>query len=136
MRLPINMICVSAWLLLNVKSVFFQLHFLNHGENKLILNEIMTKSNMLSWIFIVQAHWNNRLRIDMSPHSHMLSGFWRDRSSNLRFIALLGIFISSYASWSTIFRYSILVYKKYCLTLTSMTWPWPLYDHTCRDRLA
>ena len=51
------------------------------------------------------------------------------------FFLWLGIFISSYASWSTIFRYSILVYKKYCLTLTSMTWPWPLYDHTCRDRL-
>jgi hypothetical protein len=88
MRLPINMICVSAWLLLNVKSVFFQLHFLNHGKNKLIFNEMMTKSNMLSWIFIVQAHWNNRLRIDMSPHSYILSGFRRDRSSNLRFIAL------------------------------------------------
>ena len=39
----------------------------------------------------------------------------------LSFFLWLGIFISSYASWSTIFRYSfILVYKKYCLTLTSV----------------
>jgi hypothetical protein len=28
---------------------------------------------MLSWIFIVLAHWNNSPRIDMSPHSVTLS---------------------------------------------------------------
>jgi len=36
---------------------------LYHGENKLIINEMMMKStlyqtNMLSLIFIVLAHWN------------------------------------------------------------------------------
>jgi hypothetical protein len=40
-----------------------------HGENKLIFNEMMMRSatNTLSWIFIVLAHWNNSLQIDMSP---------------------------------------------------------------------
>jgi len=55
--------------LFNAKSVIFQLY---HGE--LIFNEMMMKStlywtNTLSWIFIVLAHWNNSLRIDMLPHS-------------------------------------------------------------------
>jgi hypothetical protein len=71
---------------------------------------------MLSWIFIVLAHWNNSPRIDMSPHSDTLSWFranqslifllnaaclvekqqipillslvWPDRGSNLRSTAL------------------------------------------------
>ena len=30
---------------------------------------------MLSWIFIVLAHWHNSLWIDMSPHSDTLSWF-------------------------------------------------------------
>jgi hypothetical protein len=55
----------------------FQLY---HGENKLIFKEMMTRSalyktNTLSWIFIVLAHWNNSLRIDKSPHSNTLSWF-------------------------------------------------------------
>ena len=36
---------------------------LYHGEKKLIFNEMMMRSasyNMLSWIFIVLAHWNNQ----------------------------------------------------------------------------
>ena len=50
-----------------------------HGENKLIFNEMMMRSalfltNMLSWIFIVLAHWNNSPRIDMSLHIDTL--FW------------------------------------------------------------
>jgi hypothetical protein len=32
-------------------------------------------TNMLSWIFIVLAHWNTGLRVDMSPHSETLSWF-------------------------------------------------------------
>ena len=47
----------------------FQLY---HGENELIFNEMMVRSalyktNTLSWICIVLAHWNNNPRIDMSP---------------------------------------------------------------------
>jgi hypothetical protein len=47
---------------------------LNHGENKLIFSEMMMRSalyqtNKLRWIFIVQSHWNNSPRIDMSSHS-------------------------------------------------------------------
>ena len=62
----------SEWLLFN--SAIFQL---DHGENKLILNEMMMKSalyytNMLSWIFIVLVHWNNSSGIDMSIHSNII----------------------------------------------------------------
>jgi hypothetical protein len=61
---------------------------LYHGENKLIFNEMMTRStlyqtNTLSWIFlIVFAHWNKSPRIDimMSPHSNTLSWFRANQS--------------------------------------------------------
>ena len=48
---------VSEWLLFNAKSAIFQLY---HGENKLIFNEIMMRSdlyytNTICWIFIVLA---------------------------------------------------------------------------------
>ena len=29
------------------------------GDNRLIFSEMMMRSNMLRWIFIVLAHWNN-----------------------------------------------------------------------------
>ena len=35
---------------------------------------------MLSWIFIVLAHWNNSPWIDMSPHSDTLSWFRANQS--------------------------------------------------------
>ena len=56
------------WLLFNANSAIFQQYY---GENKLIFNEM---TNMLSWIFIVLAHWNNSPRVDMSLHSDTL--FW------------------------------------------------------------
>ena len=68
---------VIDWLLVNANSAMFQLY---HGENKLIFNEMMMRSalfktNMLSWILIVLAHWNNSPRVDMSLHSDALSWF-------------------------------------------------------------
>jgi hypothetical protein len=36
---------------------------------------LCTKTNTLSWIFTVLAHWNNSPRIDMSLHSDTLSWF-------------------------------------------------------------
>jgi hypothetical protein len=68
---------VSEWLLFNANPAIFQLY---HGENKLIFNEMMMRSglsntNTLSSIFIVLAHQNNSLRVDMSPHSDTLSWF-------------------------------------------------------------
>ena len=39
---------------------------------------------MLSWIFIVQAHWNNNPRVDMSPHSDIL--FWIRANQSLLFL--------------------------------------------------
>ena len=50
------------------------------AEKKLIFNDMMMRSvlfytNMLSWIFIVLAHWNNSQRIDMLPHLDTLSWF-------------------------------------------------------------
>jgi len=65
---------VSEWLLFSATSANFQLY---HGENKLILNEMMIRSalyqtNTLSWIFIVLVHWNNIPWVDMSLHSDTL----------------------------------------------------------------
>jgi hypothetical protein len=78
----------SEWLLFNATStmsdccLIFQLY---DGENKLIINEVMMRSalyysNMLSWIFIVLAHWNNSPRIDMSPYLDTLSWFRSNQS--------------------------------------------------------
>jgi hypothetical protein len=60
-----------------------------HGENKLIFNEMMMssalyKTNTLSWIFIVLAHWNNSLRVDMSLHLDTL--FWFRANQSLLFL--------------------------------------------------
>ena len=64
---------LSEWLLFNANSAIFQLYC---GENKLIFNEMMRSTlyytNMLSWILLVLAHWNNSPRIDMSLHSNTL----------------------------------------------------------------
>jgi len=59
----------------NANSAIFQL---NHGENKLIFNEMMT--NTRSWIFIVLAPWNNSPRINTSPHSDTLYWFRANQS--------------------------------------------------------
>jgi len=73
-------ILLSEW-------VIFQLY---HGKNKIIFNEMMMKSslyktNTLSWIFIVLAHWNNSLQIDMLSHSDTLS--WFRANQSLLFLA-------------------------------------------------
>ena len=74
----------SEWLLFNANSAIFQLY---HGENRLICNEMIMRStlyeiNRLSWMFIVLAHWNKSLQVDMSLHSDTL--FWfRDNQSLL-----------------------------------------------------
>jgi len=62
-------------MLFNANSANCQLY---HGENKLIFNEMMMRSTLyyvLSWIFILLAHWNNSPRIDMSPYSNTLARF-------------------------------------------------------------
>ena len=68
---------VSEWLLFNAKWTIFHLY---HGENKLHFDEITMMStfywtNILSWIIIVQAHWNNNPREDMSLHTDTLFCF-------------------------------------------------------------
>ena len=73
---------VSEWLLFNTNSAIFQLY---QDENKLIFNEMMTKSalyyiNMRNCIFIVIALRKNSTRIDMWPHSDKLSWFWVNQS--------------------------------------------------------
>jgi hypothetical protein len=75
---------VSEWVLLNANSAIFQLY---HGENKLIINEMMMRFalfNTLSWIFIVLVHWNNSPRKDMSLHSNTLFWFQATQSLLLR----------------------------------------------------
>ena len=37
-------------------------------------------TNMQNWIFIVLAHWNNSLRVDMSQHSDTLTRFRANQS--------------------------------------------------------
>ena len=70
-------------MLFNAKSTWFQLY---HGENKLIFNEKMMMrsalyyTNTQNWIFIVLAHWNDSLRVDMSLHSDTLSCFRANQS--------------------------------------------------------
>jgi hypothetical protein len=70
---------LSEWLLFNANSAIFQLY---HGKNKLISNEVMRsalyKTNMLS--FIMLAHRNNSLRMEMSPHPDTLSWFRTNQS--------------------------------------------------------
>jgi hypothetical protein len=86
---------VSELLLFNANSSIFQL---SYGEIKLIFNEMMMRSALytLNWIYIVLAHWNNSLRIDMLSHSRhiilipsqpvfVLSPYnWPGKGSNLR----------------------------------------------------
>ena len=75
---------VSAWLLFNANSAFFQQY---NGEKKLIFNEMMMRPPLykLSWIFIiVLAHWYNSPRVDMSPHSDIL--FWFQVNQSLLFL--------------------------------------------------
>jgi len=73
--------------LFNVNSAIFQLY---HGESKLIFNEMMMMRSLcrrptrLSWIFIVLAHGNNSLRIDMLPHKDTL--FWFQPTSLFVFV--------------------------------------------------
>ena len=73
---------MSGWLLFNTNSAIFQLY---HGENKLILNELIMMSalyltNRLCWIFIVLAHWHNSPRVDISPHSDTIPCFQTNQS--------------------------------------------------------
>ena len=64
----------SEWMII-VKSqmTIFKLY---QGENKLHSMKwwclLCTQTNMLKWIFIVLAHWNKSLRVDMSFHSNTL----------------------------------------------------------------
>jgi len=43
-------------------------------NEKMMMSTLYSK-NMLNWIFIVLAHWNNSLQVDMSLHSDTLSWF-------------------------------------------------------------
>jgi hypothetical protein len=51
-------------------------------------------ANTLRWIFMVLAHWNNSLRIDMPPHSDILYWF---RANKSLFACVFLIF--SYSHW-------------------------------------
>ena len=41
----------------------------------MMMKSTLYKTNTLSWICIVLAHWSNSLRLDISPHSDTLSWF-------------------------------------------------------------
>jgi hypothetical protein len=62
---------VSQWLFFNAKWEYF--FYLYYGEIKLHFDEMMIMTalyliNMLNWILIVPAHWNNSSHVDMSLH--------------------------------------------------------------------
>jgi hypothetical protein len=64
----------SEWLLLNVKWTFLSAISWREQITFRFFDEMMMMSalyytNTLRWIFIVLAHWNNSLRVDMSLHS-------------------------------------------------------------------
>jgi hypothetical protein len=67
-----RLLWVSEWLLFNANAAIFQPY---HGENKFIFDEMMRsalyKTNTLSWIFLVLAHWNNSTRLD-TPLGHII----------------------------------------------------------------
>ena len=77
MHITTNVVSSSEWLLFDANSPKFQLY---HGENKLIIN----KTNALSLIFIVLAHWCNSPRVDMSLHSNTV--FWFRANQSLLFL--------------------------------------------------
>ena len=96
-------VTLSDWLLFNANSAIFQLY---HSENKLIFNKMMMRSalystNMLSWIFIVLAHWNNSLRIDISPHSDTLFWFHANQSTDRHVTPLWHIIL---IPWQPVYR--------------------------------
>ena len=80
----LELLQVSDRLFFNVDSTFVQLY---HGENKLFSMKWWwgprcTRPTRLVGLFIVLARWNNSPRIEMSPHSDILSWF-RDKQSLL-----------------------------------------------------
>jgi hypothetical protein len=54
----------------------------------------------LSWIFIVLAHWNNSLRIDMLPHSDTLARFQANQSLLMVSILATSAVDSELKPWS------------------------------------
>ena len=73
---------LSEWVLFNANSAIYQLY---HGENELIVNQMMiTFCTRLKLFLIVLFHWNTSPRIDMSPHSDTL--FWFRANQSLLFL--------------------------------------------------
>ena len=69
-------------MLLTANLAIFQLY---HGKNKLIFNEMMMRSalyqtNMLSWIFIVLAHWNNSQPVRYKRGSNLVVFYYLSTS--------------------------------------------------------
>jgi hypothetical protein len=69
--------------------------------NMLIFHEMMMRftlylSDTLSWIFIVIAHWNNSLRIDMSHISDILSWFRANHNQSLLFLLNAACLVARY----------------------------------------
>ena len=61
---------------------FFFIRRISLHFNEIMMRSTLFKTNTLSWIFILLAHWNNSPCIDMSLHSGTL--FWfRDNQSLL-----------------------------------------------------
>jgi hypothetical protein len=80
---------MSEGLLFNANTAIFQLY---HGEKTLIFNDLMMRSvlyktNTLSWILIMLAHWNNSPQVDMSLHSDPL--FWFRANQSCSFLLML-----------------------------------------------
>ena len=64
---------------------------------------ILYKTNMMSWNFIVLAHWNNSPRVDMSLHLNYLSWFQANMSAFTP-ESLLAILFRAFGFLATTFK--------------------------------
>jgi hypothetical protein len=69
---------ICEWLLFNAKWAVFQLHFVYHVKNKILFLArtcwylFCTKPTLLSWLFIMLAHWNNSPQVEILLIWHII----------------------------------------------------------------
>ena len=105
----VNHECFSERVLFNTNCTYFQLYL---GENKLHSVKwwwlplcTLYLTNVLNWIFIELAHWNNSPKVDMSLYTDTLFWFRAKQSLLLLLDAVCLVFrLRRTRVWSTIYR--------------------------------
>ena len=69
--LNLPLLVMSEWWLFYAKWAIFHLYYNKNtlDFNKMARMSILYKTNRISWISLVVAHWNKSPRVDMSFHS-------------------------------------------------------------------